>query len=172
MALLRALNKALGLLSRVMIVLSTAAGVLMAGVIVASSAMRYLAGAPLAYQEELVGLLFVALVFLALPHCALKDENICVTLARELLPLRAQRIAEFIGDLCVVVFAAVFGLLAWDFTKVSFEVGARSEVANLTLFPWMILMPVGAWAMGVAYLTKAIGYLLVPADRAPAQEGG
>jgi len=51
-----------------------------------SAIMRYVIGKPFGFTEELVGLLFAALVCLALPYVTARRNHIEITLIFDLLP--------------------------------------------------------------------------------------
>ena len=54
-------------LTRIIVHIGTVAALLLTGLVVLSSIMRYLLGSPFHFTEELVGLLFMAMVFLTVP---------------------------------------------------------------------------------------------------------
>lgn len=147
-------------ISRGLIVVSTFGGMMMAAVIVVSSAMRYVLGAPLAYQEELVGLFFVVLVFMALPYCSLKNKHIRVTAITDMLSGYWRKVAELASLIFVLIFSVVFARLSFNFALVSYQIGALSDVGDIILYPWMMLMPIGCSIMGLVVLSKIIRYIL------------
>lgn len=110
--------------------------VLLAG----SSVKRYFLGTPIPVTEEMSGLLFVAVSFCAVPYGFCTKQQIRVLLVWRRLPSRLAAWAAIAGDLAAI---GVVGLIAYElhgFTLLSRQVGARSEVADILLWPWMALM--------------------------------
>lgn len=132
-----------------LLILATACGIALTGFVALSAVMRYVFHAPFAFTEELVGLLFAALVFLALPFVTLKRRHIHVTLLSDLFPTSVQRLSNIAGDLLVVLFCVWFGSFAFDFTHFSFELGARTDLSRILLWPWMALMVAASALMGL-----------------------
>ena len=62
--------------------------------VVLSSVMRYVVGAPFAFTEELVGLLFTAMIFAGMPVCTLRRTHISVTIIPDLLSDGSRRIVD------------------------------------------------------------------------------
>ena len=131
---------------------ATAAGILLTAFVALSSFMRYLMGQPFPFTEELVGLLFVAFVFLALPGATVRRRHIEVTLVTDLLSARLRRGARALGHVLVVVFCVWYGRYAWDFIALSSQLGSRSDIGGLLLWPWMALMLVAPVLMTLAVL--------------------
>ena len=134
---------------------------MMAAVILASSVMRYVVGAPLAFQEELVGLFFVALVFLSLPNCTMAHKHVRVTVVTEFLPGNWRKVAELTSLVLILIFSVVFASLTFDFAKLSYQIGALTEVGDIVLFPWMMLMPIGLGLMGLVALLQILRALVL-----------
>jgi len=136
----------------VLLAIATGCGIALTGLVALAAIMRYVFHAPFAFTEELVGLLFSALVFLALPYVTLNRKHIHVTLLSDLLPAQVRRVTGLLGDLLVVVFCIWFGTYAWQFAEFSFELGARTDLAGITLWPWMGFMVLACGLMGVCSL--------------------
>jgi len=128
-------------LTHVLAVLAALAGMLMAAFVCVGVAMRYVMGEPLAVQEEVVGLLFCSMVFLALPRCTHDGSHVCATLVRDRMGPRGQAIADFCATLAIVVFGLELAWISYDFAYLSYRLGARSTVGNFLLYPWMGLIP-------------------------------
>src|SRR5690606_40639934 len=107
-------------LSRFLLILATLSGGVLTLFVALSAIMRYAIGEPFSFTEELVGLLFSALVFLALPYVTVYRRHINITLITGLFPPTVRRIADMAGDLCVVLFSLWFGYYAYTFTAFSF----------------------------------------------------
>ncbi|MEI2416261.1 TRAP transporter small permease [Orrella sp. JC864] len=145
--------------------LATACGILLTLFVAAAAGMRYLAGAPLPFTEELVGLLFAALVFLALPYVTLHNQHIEVTLLAERLPGPARRLARALSQALVVLFCAWFGMYAYDFAALSMQLDSRSDIGGVRLWPWMALLVLACVLMGAFTLYR----WLRPGAHEPAQ---
>ncbi len=144
---------------------ATAAGVSLSAFVALSAFMRYLVGAPFAFTEEVVGLLFSAMVFLALPYCTYGDRHIRVTLVRDSLPSSWRRWTALASTLFTVAFCLIYGCFAFEFAWTSLELNARSDIGRIPLWPWMAAMPFACLVMGIAAL-------LHHARGAPADGGG
>ncbi len=68
--------------------------VVMSGFVALSAIMRYLAGSPFSFTEELVGLLFTAMIFAGIPVCTLRHSHISVTIVPDLMPEWGRRLVD------------------------------------------------------------------------------
>ena len=100
--------------------------------------MRYVAGAPFAFTEELSGLLLAMSVFLVLPLTVAANLNIRITLVTERLRGAAARLAWVLGELILLAFFAVFAWEAWKFFGLALRFKEKSEQAQLVLAPWKL----------------------------------
>ena len=155
-----ALHRALELLSKALLYLAVLAGMLMTGFVVLASLMRYMAGSPFAFTEEIVGLLFVATAFLGLPWATVRNLHLRITLIPDRLPPFWRTVSEVASTLLVIIFCAVFGFFSWEFAEMSLRVNAHSEMGGLALFPWMALMPSMAGLMALTALVQLARRLL------------
>ncbi|WGF87847.1 TRAP transporter small permease [Marinivivus vitaminiproducens] len=129
-------------------------GLFMSVLVFCSVMMRYIWLSPLRFTDELVGLLFAGCVFLAIPFVFAMDLNIRVTLISDHLPRRLQSVAAYASNLSCVVFFLLFGYLSYDFASFSLMIGARSDIAQIPVGPWMALMPVSCFLTVIVLLTK------------------
>jgi TRAP-type C4-dicarboxylate transport system permease small subunit len=150
------LLKGVANIARVLMYVAAVAGASMAVFVALSSIMRYLLGAPFRFTEELVGLLFAAMVFLTLPMCTVRRRHIRVTLIRDLLPHPLARISDLAAAAFTIAFAIIFCLLSFEFAAFSYRLKSMTDMSGLILYPWMGLMPVGVGLMGLAVLLHAI----------------
>jgi TRAP-type C4-dicarboxylate transport system permease small subunit len=141
-------------IARGMIHVATCAGILLSGFVALAAIMRYAVGAPFAFTEEIVGLLFSAMVFLALPYCSLQGKQIEVTFVVERLPLSWRRVSAVAALVFTFAFCLIYGWFAYEFTEMSFMLNARSDMGRVLLWPWMALMPIGCLAMAIAALVR------------------
>jgi len=116
------------------------AGIALTLLVISSAVMRYLVGAPLKFSDELVGLLFLTLSFLALPLGLLRGRHVTLDIFTRRLPAGAAAIASAAASLLFVAFAAVFAWQAWEFAMFSRLIDARSELGSMILWPWMMMM--------------------------------
>lgn len=136
-------------LTRALAVLGALCILAMAALTVAAVAMRYGAGAPFRFTEELGGLLLVTSVFLSLPYVLARHEHIRLTLVADRLPPRPRRALWIVGQLIFLAFAVIFLRGAWADALFTLRLGLRSEVARIPLGPF-VLVPVGGMAVAAA----------------------
>jgi TRAP-type C4-dicarboxylate transport system permease small subunit len=129
-------------LVRAMNLLATIAAVLMAVFVCLSSMMRYLVGAPFHFSDELVGLLFMAMAFLAIPLLQMRRRHISVDILTHIMPPKLQKLAELTATLILIAFGAAFIAVSYQYTAFSKLLDSHSEMGDLLLWPWMALMPV------------------------------
>jgi TRAP-type C4-dicarboxylate transport system permease small subunit len=128
--------------------------------VVLSAIMRYFLRRPFNFTEELVGFLFLASVFLAIPSTTVRREHINVPLLVNVLSPGLRKIAEVIGALVLIAFAAIFTWEAWKFTAFSFEIDARSEQMELPVGIWQAAMPIGIGLMGAVAIVRLLIFLM------------
>ena len=135
------IETALHALSRSIVYVATVAALLLTGLVVLSAVMRYLVASPFHFTEELVGLLFMTMVFFTLPYGISERRHIRVTIFTRLLPPRGKRVAEAFNSVIVIIFGSLFFVQSWKFTAFTHEIGARSEQSEIVLAPWMATIP-------------------------------
>ncbi|WP_233440453.1 TRAP transporter small permease [Modicisalibacter coralii] len=113
----------------------------MTGLVLVSTLMRYLAGSPIGFSDELSGLLFLSLSFLSLPHVLNTSQHIRIDLLVRTFSERMAVAADIIANAILVIFAGIFAYQSWDFMMFSFQIESRSEISGVLLWPWMALMP-------------------------------
>jgi len=119
-----------------------------------SSIKRYLLGTPIPVTEELAALFFVAVSFCSMPYGFCARRQIRVLIAWRRLPERTAAWAAVAGDVAAIAVLAVLIQSLLAFTRFSIEVGAASEVADLPLWPWMLLMTAMLALLAVAVATR------------------
>ena len=130
---------ALGWLARSFLYIAGAALGVIVCLVAGSAIMRYVVGSPFGFTEEVVGLLFASMAFLSIAYCALFDREIRVDILHNALPGRLQRAGQLIAVAALLIFAAWIGWLAFDFIVLSYDIGARTDMTGITLWPWMSL---------------------------------
>ncbi len=136
--------------------LATLAGSAIVILLGTSVVMRHVAGAPLRFTEELVGLLVTAAFFLALPLVTLNADHVHVRLVVGALPPNLARWAQFLAGVFGVIFCLWFAYLCLPWFEFAFERQIKSEVSRLLLFPWMALMPVSIALTSIAIAIRAV----------------
>lgn len=132
------------LLRRLVFALNTLAvlsAVLMTCMVFLATIMRYFFGSPLIYSDEFVGILFICMAFFAMPVALLQRRHIAVDLIVRKAPHPLRAVFEIIAVLIFICFAVVFIYNAFDFADFSRQIGARSDIGGLLLWPWMMIMP-------------------------------
>ncbi|ESR27470.1 TRAP transporter small permease [Lutibaculum baratangense] len=124
--------------------------------VVLSSIMRYFVGAPFAFTEELVGLLFTAMIFAGLPVCTLRRRHISVTIVPDLMPEAMRRFIDRVAYAIVAVFCVWFGILTWEYLQITIALDARSAGSRLLLWPWTAVLPLSCLLSGLAALLRMV----------------
>jgi TRAP-type C4-dicarboxylate transport system permease small subunit len=140
--------------ARWMICAATVAGIVLSVFVALAAVMRYAVGSPFSFTEEIVGLLFAAMVFLALPYCTLQGKQIEVTFVVERLPLTWQRVSTIAALVFTIAFCFIYGWFAYEFTEISFMLNARSDMGRILLWPWMALMPLACLLVAIAAVVR------------------
>jgi TRAP-type C4-dicarboxylate transport system permease small subunit len=139
---------------RVLVYLATTAGIVLSGLVALAAFMRYSIGQPFAFTEEIVGLLFSAMVFLALPYCSLHDRHIKVTIVSDALPVPWRRVSAIAATILTLIFCVVYGLFSYDFAALSLRLRSASDMGGIPLWPWMAAIPLACVLMAVASLVR------------------
>ena len=127
----------------------------MTGLVVLASFMRYFVGSPFAFTEELVALMFLAMVFLTIPISTVRREHIVVTVCVERAAPWLQRALALVATLVMLVFAIWFVFESYQSAAFSRKIGARTEQVDLLVWPWMGIMPAIMAFVGVIVTLQA-----------------
>ena len=139
-------------------------------VLVFSSVQRYVLASPIPATEEVAAYLFVAMAFLAMVGGMVERRHIRILVVWRLLPSRLQAWAMFAGHIGAIV---VLGILFWQtyaFAWSSYQLGARSYVADLLEWPWMMLIPASLALLSLAVALRALADLDRALDGAASPE--
>jgi TRAP-type C4-dicarboxylate transport system permease small subunit len=128
----------------------------MLAIIVGSVVMRYAISRPLAFTEELTGLLLATSIFLTLPHVTAAHLNIRVTLVADRLGGVARRVAHGAGQLALVVFLVLFAVEAQKLVGFAFRFNERTELTRLPIAPFKIAMVASLYVTLVIALWQAL----------------
>ncbi|MEQ8655507.1 MAG: TRAP transporter small permease [Kiloniellales bacterium] len=129
-------------------------GAVMSTIVFVAVALRYVFHSPLPFTDEIVGLFFSAVVFLAIPYLFAGDRNIKVAMVVERLSPRWRSGVQFFSNLGIIVFFLLLGWLSFDFAAFSFAISARTDVAQLPVGPWMALLPLSSFLTALVVLVK------------------
>lgn len=147
-------------LSRCLGWIATAVSALAVGAIVIvltfSSLQRYLLEKPIPATEEIAGYLFVMLAFLALVGGFVERRHIRVLPLWHRLPAGAQGWTILLGHLAAVATLALVIRETFLFAWQSRAYGARSYVANMLEWPWMMVIPVALSLLALVLVLRMV----------------
>ncbi|MEJ8574185.1 TRAP transporter small permease [Microbaculum marinum] len=146
-------TRGLGRLLAIASALSVAAIV---AILVFSAVQRYALERPIPATEELAGYLFVAVAFLSLTEGFTEGRQIRILPLWRRLPGRLQGWAMAVGHLGSLVVLAVLIRQTFDFAWASYQFGARSYVANLLEWPWMMILPFALFVLALAVAARFV----------------
>lgn len=146
--------------------------VCMLGLILISTVMRYLVGAPFPFTEEVVGHLFMVAAFLTLPYMTMNDRHVDVTLVYDRLPKKGRFFLRMLASALFFAFCAWFAVVTWEFSYFSLEVGSLSETSEMWLFPWMAVMPIVSGLTALISLFKTVAMLWILISNAGNERSG
>ncbi len=128
--------------ARAMLYMATAALLLLTFLVVLSSLMRYVYGAPFSFTEELVALLYMTSIFLAVPLATAERVHVAIAVLPKKLMHLLRYPLRLLACLIMIAFCVWFTIVAYEFTAQSYSFHSRSEQAEILLWPWMAIMPV------------------------------
>ncbi len=103
--------------------------------------MRYFLGSPFHFTEEVVGLLFMTVVFLVLPTISLNNLNIKVELLSDAVSGTKKKILRMYAFAVTLVFGLWFAWASLDLVIFTYEIGARTEQVGIPLVYWLAVIP-------------------------------
>ena len=156
-AITRGLEQALVGTARLCAWLSAAALSLIVGIIVVSVVMRRLAGSPMYYTEELVGLLLSTSLFLALPMVTAQATHVRVTFLASILPAGGRAALSVFAAMVTLAFCGWFLVDAIPWLEFAIRRNIKSESASLRLGPWMAVLPVSIALCALLVLVRVAG---------------
>jgi len=118
--------------------------------------MRYVWGRPLAFTEELSGLLMTVAVFTLLPAMVLREAHIRVTLVSERLRGLPARGLFVLAQAVLVAFCVLFLREAWAISAFTAQLNLMSEQSRLPLAPFLYLSTASVALAGVAGAWRAL----------------
>jgi TRAP-type C4-dicarboxylate transport system permease small subunit len=131
------LEKSLEAISRALLAGAGALVLAMTALVVLAAFMRYFVGSPFAFTEELVALMFLAMVFLTVPISTVRREHIVVTVCVERAGPKAQSVLGVLAAAVMLAFSIWFAVETYASAAFSKKIGARTDHFQLLLWPWM-----------------------------------
>lgn len=119
-----------------------------------SSFMRYIVGAPFAFTEDFVGLLFCAIIFLVLPSVQWSNRHITVDLFSASADTALGKAQLFGRTALTLLFTIWFGVEAFDFAYYAFKNKSATLVGSLPIYPWVGVIVVSVAIMGFIALKQ------------------
>lgn len=126
-------------------------------IILYAVAMRYFAGRPLPWRDELVGYLVVAMVMLGAGATELRGGHIGIDVLTNAAGPQARRGLAVLASAAVLGFSVLFGWSAWQTVTFSRGFGLYSTGA-LQVEIWIVQAPMlaGAALLGLAALANLV----------------
>lgn len=153
--------------ARVMLYAGAISLLVMTALVVIASFMRYFVGRPFAFTEELVALLYMSMVFLAIPLVTVKRSHIAVSVMPQRVTRAIGGLLRAGGGLVMIAFCTWFTVEAYNFVEYSRRLNSRSEQVELLLWPWMAVIPVT-----MAFVTIIAAFQLFRKAPPPAPDEG
>lgn len=142
--------------------LASLAALAVAGIVVIlvfSSLQRYLLDRPVPATEELAAYLFVACAFLSMMDGLVNGRHIRLLPVWRNMPAKLQGWALIAGHLLAITILLLPVRETFNFAWQSYQFGARSYVANLLEWPWMMIIPFSLATLAVAIFARMLGDL-------------
>ena len=117
---------------------------------------RYLLSAPIAWAEEVMLFLLVAVVFLGSSVVSFEGRQIRMDVILHMLPPALRRGFETIADLAVIAVSLALIWFAWPVINMLVEFDQRSQAADFPLFIPQGLIPVGLGLTAILTATRLI----------------
>lgn len=138
------------------VALAAAIAFAMGILVFASAVMRYLAGAPLGFSDELVSLMFVSSAFLCLPYATRRGLNIKLDLLTRRLGERQRRLLLAAAGVATVVILVLFSVSAVEEITFAYEIEEVTDVAELPVYPFKALVLFSAFSTALAMLVVLV----------------
>lgn len=156
-----------GAIAKAMLYVATAFLLLMTSLVVTASFMRYIVGRPFAFTEELVALLYMAMVFLAVPIATLRHAHVSISVLPASVMKLLRHPFRLAACVAMIVFCVWFTIVAYGFVDQSRAFNSHTEAAELLLWPWMMIIPV---TMGFVAAISLLHLVQAAAGEAPAED--
>ena len=138
----------------------------MTALVVTATVMRYFIGRPFDFTEELVALLYMSMVFLAIPLVTFKQSHIAVSVMPRRFKHALGGVLRAGSALVMIAFCTWFTIEAYGYVEYSRRLSSRSEQVDFLLWPWMAVIPV---TMGFVTIIAVFRYFRDTPPPAPDQ---
>lgn len=139
---MNALERLFFRVARLMAYVGAIALLAMTALVVIASVMRYFVGKPFDFTEELVALLYMSMVFLAIPLVTLTQSHISVSVMPQRLKVALGGLLRAGSAVVMLAFCTWFTIEAYGYVEHSRRLNSRSEQVDFLLWPWMAVIPV------------------------------
>lgn len=154
-----------------LVYLATASLLLMTALVVLSACMRYLVGRPFGFTEELVALLYMAMVFLAIPLATVQRKHISISILPQQLTTLLRYPLRLGAGLTMIAFCVWFTVASIGFSAESYRFGSITEQSSILLWPWMALIPLTMGFVAIISVLHLFQDVWRPADVKAPEEG-
>ncbi|WP_118134947.1 TRAP transporter small permease [Oceanicella sp. SM1341] len=128
--------------------------VVLVGITVASVGMRYIAGAPLQWTEEISGLLMVWIVMIGAIACEREKQHLTIDFIVALLPRRAGALVGIVVGLASLGLLAAMGWLSWELAQTAqFK---STQILRISWFWLDIALTVGAAGIALFVIASLV----------------
>lgn len=159
---MKGVEKVFSLVATGMLYLATTCLLAMTALVVVSSFMRYIAGAPFGFTEELVALLYMGMVFLAIPIATVRHVHVSISVLPQRITDLLRHPFRLAAAAAMIVFSVWFVVVSYGVVAQSYGFASRSEQAEILLWPWMALIPV---TMGFVAIISVLDLVTIAAGR-------
>ena len=133
-------NRCLGLLATALELLAVVMMALMGGFVMLSAVMRYAFAAPFAFTEEIVGLLFCAVVFLTLPAIQRDGQHIRINLFDTAFGRKLGQFQSLARSVVSLIFYGWFLVTSINYLSYTFRAGSQTAIGSIPIFPWVAMI--------------------------------
>lgn len=144
---------------RIALALSIVAGLAVALIVLVlfvSSVQRYVLTSPIPATEEIAAYLFVTVAFFAVMEAMVAGRHIRVLPVWNRLPQRLQGWMMILGHVLSLGVLGILIMQTFKFAWASRRMGARSYVADLLEWPWMMILPLAFAALALALAARLV----------------
>jgi TRAP-type C4-dicarboxylate transport system permease small subunit len=121
-----------------------------------SASMRYVFGSPLMFSDELAALMFVVASFLCLPYTTRRGMNIKLDVLTKRFSEKTQAIMGVVALIVGCIIISAFATSAIDEVPFSIEMKEVSEMAEIMVYPFKIIVIFCLYSMVLAMITNLL----------------
>lgn len=153
---MKLLEAVFGAVSTFLLHLATGFLLLMTALVVTASFMRYIVGRPFAFTEELVALLYMAMVFLAVPIVTMRHRHVAISVLPSRVMTLLRHPFRLAACVAMIAFCTWFAIAAYGFVEQSYNFNSHTEQVEFLLWPWMAIIPAMMGFMAVISLLHLV----------------